>query len=145
MPAFLNFNLDVDANGWPPAAIDSVPVEVVGLTHRVLVSPFFVKGLSVNDVIECKFDEDGNVDQFFVLKKSSRSTIWLAEKVHCEWQDAKATLLKLGCSVETLMQWNICAIDLPEEISLDTFDRIMKPVLDAGAFIAYPSLRHPSR
>lgn len=145
MTKFLRFRLDVDDQGWPPAGAESLPVDEVGAGFRILVSPFFIKGISVGDIVECSYDSEGYVQTWAHTYKSRRSTIWVTPKIPYKWQSAKAALLALGCNVETLKQFGICSIDLPPEISLSTFDDLLKPIVAAGGALAYPSLRHEEK
>ena len=142
MSQFLMFKLATDKNGWPPAGAESIPVERVTGGYRVLTPPFFVKDISVGDIVDCSNDSEGYVSNLVCKHRSARSTIWVAPRGAPPWQTAKAELLGLGCNVETLKEFGVSSIDLPENVSLALLDRILEPVASAGAFVAYPSLRH---
>lgn len=50
----LGFALEID-DGWPPVAVESLPLRVTREGHVVEAPPLFVKDLSVGDVIaECR-------------------------------------------------------------------------------------------
>lgn len=144
MAKFLCFKLDIDSGGWPPAGAESIPVEVSGSAFRILLPPFFVKDLSVDDVIKCNFDNEGYVQSIHHEYRSDRSTVWLATMGLAQWQPAKERLLALGCNIETFKQYDLSSIDLPADVSLFTFDTLVKPIIEAGRYVVFPSLRHPT-
>jgi hypothetical protein len=142
MTKFLKFRLAVDEDGWPPAGAESMPVEELPVGYRILVPPFFLRELSVGDVVNCSLDDEGYVDSWAHQGRSQRSTIWVFQSKLPQWNAAKSALLESGCNVETYPNIGLHAIDLPSEVTLQTFDKLLAPCIAAGAMVAYPSLRH---
>ena len=141
LPQFeLKFRLTVD-DGWPPVGFEVLPVDTEGEMHTILVPPFFLKGLSVDDVIKCTFDSEGYVENWAHVYKSNRSTFWVHFKSLVEWEAAKQHLLDLGCNIETYNAYKHSAIDVPSLLPWERVDEILGPVIAAGGFVVAPSLR----
>ena len=142
MSAFLIFRLEEVQSGWPPVGAESLPVQKVAYGFRIQTPPFFVKDISVGDIVRCEFDDEGYASNLVFIERSRRSTVWVAPRKLPEWPLAKAELLQAGCDIENLNQFGIAAIDVPEHVSLSRLDRVLLPLTMAGGFVAYPSLRH---
>jgi hypothetical protein len=59
-PVKIRFALDRDQDGWPPAESEglwAVPLE--GGLYRLDNTPWFVRGVAIDDVIEARRDHDG--------------------------------------------------------------------------------------
>jgi hypothetical protein len=142
LPEFeLKFRLDVD-DGWPPVGAEILPVDRQNDLNSILAPPFFVKGISVGDVLRCSLDFEGYVKYWEHVEISSRSTVWVHYKSPIRWELAKKQLLERGCNVETLLSYKCVSVDVPQDLLMARIDEIMVPVIEAGGFFVVPSMRH---
>jgi Domain of unknown function (DUF4265) len=108
----------------------------------ILVPPFFLKGISVGDVLKCEIDAEGYVEQWKHVKKSNRSTVWAHYKSPINWELAKAQLIGLGCNVETFRAYKLSSIDVPPSLRMPKLNEILVPTVESGGFMVFPSARH---
>lgn len=136
----LLFDLD-PKDDWPPVAKECLIFSKVDDGYQVEVSPFFVGGISVGDVLEIDEDGCGNAVSWAQVRESGRSTIWVmffgdyayAHEIHC--------LQELGCNVEELKKFRYVSIDVPEASLLDRVEACLAHLNEEQIAIAYPSLR----
>lgn len=139
----LLFSLDVE-DDWPPVAVESLPFAEKSGDYQLLVCPLFVKGLSVNDVIRAKTDEDNNVIDWEHVFRSSRTTIWLLrQNLNNRIQQHLENFLGIGCAVVSLDKLGCYAIDVPENVSISAADKIIECFDPDEVAVAFPSMRHP--
>ena len=137
----LIFRLEVD-DGWPPVMKECLVCTVGPSGYRVDVPPFFIKGLSVGDIISVNCDESGDVLSWSYVDRSGRSTVWIMVFDEYSIAEAAKCLRGLGCNVEELRQLQYFSIDIPEQCSLESFDKCMDAIDEEKVAVAYPSLRH---
>ena len=71
MTVELTFALSNDDPDWPPVGVERIPTEEIDDGFRILVPPFFVKNLSVDDVIRPNLDAvNGLVFDWEHIKRS---------------------------------------------------------------------------
>ncbi len=141
----LTFALDVD-EGWPPVAVEAIPVRVADGGFEILVAPLFVGGMSVGDKIEVETDPvNGTVMSWRTIVRSGRSTIWLLRLRQSEaMAPVIAELRALGCETSELEMFGACSVDVPESLAIEAVDQALAK-LDSGVAVAFPSLRHMAR
>ena len=141
-PVTLIFELDVDED-WPPVAVEGLLFSKTDIGYRLLVPPFFVRSLSVDDVIKAKVDEQGNVLEWACMEQSGRSTVWIWTSPNCVGiEDALDCLKSRSCNIERLIQFNYYSVDVPPECSIGELDTCLSDISDEEMAVVYPSLRH---
>lgn len=140
---FLQFRLDIDADGWPPFGSESLPVteHETGI-FEVMVPPLFLKDLSVGDRISVDLDDENYVTNWAHESQSDRSTIWLLKGSSSDMEPILNRLKKLKCNVERLSKFDLCSIDVPASTTLSEIDEIIAIFETDGGQVAYPSFRH---
>ena len=138
----LTFALDV-IDGWPPVAAEVIYCNKKKNGHEILNPPFFLKGVSVGDILNVVKDRvNGQVFEWNYLFKSSNSTIWL---MNSDPSICEKTILKLneiGCLSEYFFSFSLVAVSFPCTISADKIDHLVSEFEEQGFSIAFPSWRH---
>jgi hypothetical protein len=136
--------LDVE-DGWPPVAVESLPFQVAPDGYVALVSPLFVRDLSVGDVIDATLDAGGKrVESWHHVVRSGRSTIWLLRLDRSNTIDAVLTRLRgLGCNTVTFEQAGTYSVDVPESVPMKTVDAALAHLDADSVAVAFPAMRHP--
>ncbi|MBV6860061.1 DUF4265 domain-containing protein [Xanthomonas perforans] len=137
----LMFRLEVE-DDWPPVAKECLVCTVVSPGYRIEVPPFFIKEMSVGDLITIQRDSEGDVVSWSHLVKSSRSTLWLMAYGDYSVEGVLDGLKRLGCNVEDLKQFRYFSIDVPEDCSLADLDQCLDGLDEENSALAYPSFRH---
>jgi hypothetical protein len=140
----LLFELEIE-DDWPPVAVECLPCVRVKGGYRVEASPVFVKNLSVGDVISVSRDERGNVSSWAHVRKSGRTTIWLAGLIAHGDDDIADVLPELharDCNTVEFEQIGRYSIDVPAERSIHEVGACLSKLDQSRVAIAYPSFRH---
>jgi len=138
----MGFALEQRNKLWPPFAVEWIWCGDFEGDHLIINAPFFVKGLSVGDVIRVTQNDDGHVVRFQPIERSSRSTLWIKAFQPDGISDALERLRALGCNIEALAQYNYFAIDVPAETAIVDVDRIVAAMGKDAIEHAFPSFRH---
>ena len=139
--ASLTFRLDVD-DGWPPVAAEVIPCIREAAGYRIGAAPFFVKGLSVGDVIEIVDEENGQVWAWKHVSKSGHSTVWAGRIGDTDVRAELDWLMDCGGRVEAFPDGRMFALDVPPSIDAASFDAHFGGFSDTELALAYPSWRH---
>lgn len=134
------FDLEVDGD-WPPVAKECLILSRFNDGFRVEVPPFFIKGVSVGDVLKIEHDESCNVLSWAHAGKSIRSTVWVMFFGEYSYADEIKCLLELGCNVEELKKFRYISIDVPDPSVLDNVDSCFEHLNNNEVAVAYSSLR----
>jgi hypothetical protein len=113
--------------------------------YRVEVSPLFVKNLSAGDVISVSRDERGNVASWVHVRKSGRTTIWLAKlkaPVDDDIAGVLAELRALDCNTAELSVCGCYSIDVPAERPIGEVDACLSKLDPSRVAVVFPSFRH---
>lgn len=138
----LKFPLVVD-DDWPPVQIEALISKRSGNNYCIEVAPFFVKGLSYEDVISVLFDDHGQVAQWEYIKQSGNSTIWLAQLDDAPaLEKVLSNLRDLGCHTARLQQFKIYSINVPASVEIADVDACIAQLVESTVAVAYPSFRH---
>jgi Domain of unknown function (DUF4265) len=138
----LVFPLEV-SDGWPPVGSESVPFELCNGGYRALVSPLFIKDLSVNDVISAELAADNSVRSWHHLHRSDHTTVWLLRlKRDNRIEEALERLRTLGCNTTGFSQAGCYSVDVPGEVDLADVDEALSILDEESVGVAYPSMRH---
>jgi hypothetical protein len=136
----LNFRLEIDEDGWPPAGAECLHVEPVPQGYQIKNFPIFIKNLAYDDIISVQLDEEGYVSDWRMIEESGHSTIWI---MNYQEGDLLDQLEKLGCGHSCVERWKLCAINVPPTVAIADVDAIVEPYVSEGRVsAAYPAFRH---
>jgi hypothetical protein len=135
------FNLDV-IDDWPPVNVEGLYCKKIKANYEVCNVPFFIKDLSVGDIISIQKDENECVDTWHHINKSKHSTTWVM--IHNDYPitDHLDQLRDLGCMVEQLEQFSYASIDIPADVDISLVDDILDSLDEDNVSLAFPSFRH---
>ena len=115
------FELKKDADGYPPVEVEQLWAEPVGGNlYKIDNVPFFVKGISCEDIVAAEPDSRGELRYTSLIKPSSRNTLRvivfrdspdlrpIADRV----SDLRTQLAEVGCSTELSNMQGLIAVDL---------------------------------
>ncbi|MDH6195531.1 hypothetical protein M2272_002171 [Mycobacterium frederiksbergense] len=99
---------------WPPCAVETMWVEVLGDDlYRIDNIPFFVKPLAVDDIVRGRPGESRDDLIQFVERVEWRGRSTVRIIVFANEDEILATLQDIGCSYERVQA--IIAVDIPDE------------------------------
>lgn len=139
----LSFVLDV-VDGWPPVALECIPVRQTPDGYEVLASPLFVRDLSVGDVLRAELERENRVVSYAHAHRSRNSTVWLLRTG--PGLDPSATLEalhRLGCTTNGLDAFGCYSVCVPSHVSMDAVDAVLDALPEESLAVAFPSFRHP--
>jgi hypothetical protein len=126
-------------DGWPPYDVEHILVDIFDALYEVKNVPFFIKGLSLGDIISAEIDDDGYAEKCSIVKESTNSTIWIITGD----ENISDILSKLGCTIEGGAIKDMYSINVPKSVEMKSVDSILAPYVKQGtAQVAYPSYRH---
>jgi len=137
----LVFVLEVD-DGWPPVATESLVCTPLSAGFKIEVPPFFIKNMSVGDVIQVDRNVKGEVVSWSHIVKSRRSTMWIMVTNHHKIEDSIECLKNLKCNVERFAEFNYFSIDIPENCAIESLDECLDALEEANVPVVFSSLRH---
>ncbi len=112
----MHFLLPQDAEGWPPAACETLWVTPKEENRFIVKNvPFFVQYLALDDEVEGEVDEHNKVAFKKVLAPSGNSTIRIIYKSKEIGDLLTMQLEKIGCFVESCPQYGLLAVNIPPE------------------------------
>jgi hypothetical protein len=129
---------------WPPFAVECLPCVRQRDGYRIEAPPLFVKELSCGDVISTEKDEHGNVASWSYVRKSDRTTIWLARMARTDAiEPLLAKLRRLKCNTVDLSEYGRYSIDVPAECPIKKVDALLATLDESKVAVVFPSFRHP--
>jgi hypothetical protein len=135
------FALDVE-DGWPPVSSEGAWCERVDNLYKFRNVPFFISGLAFNDIFSAERDPvNDHIFEFEVVEKSGHSVVWLMNNADIDISEFKEGILKLGCSFESFPRFSLGAIDVPPNVDLNPFDRLIDEYEERGLAFAFPVWR----
>jgi Domain of unknown function (DUF4265) len=138
----LGFVLEVDESGWPPVGVEWLWVKLVPAGFEILSAPFFVKGLSVSDVVVVESDSGGIVVGWHHVTRSARTTIWITTVDGYDVSRTLEALRRLGCNTATVSSLRCHSVDVPPGVPISDVDAVLSQLDAKRAPIAFPSFRH---
>lgn len=141
MSAMLDFVLDID-DGWPPVAKQCMACVRREDGYQVQAPPLFIKNLSVGDVVDVRFGDEGEVVSWTHIARSARSTVWIMVSGDYMVSGALERLKTMGCNVVELEQYRYYAVDVPEECAVERLDECLNAFDNRKVSVAFPSFRH---
>lgn len=138
----VGFNVDVN-DEWPPVGVEFLWLAISSNGYQVLTAPFFLKDLSVGDILTIDLEQKGG--QRFALswshlEKSSRSTVGVMIDEGVKIDDFLVAIEEAGGRISHLEQFNIYCLDLPQDFDMKPIDD-MEEELGDSIEIIYPSFR----
>jgi hypothetical protein len=132
-------------DGWPPVSVEHLPCVVVANGYRIATPPLFVRGISLDDVVQCELAPgNGCAFSFTHVEKSDHTTIWLAgQRALGAIEAALPQLQALGCWTVRCDAFGVFAVDVPGAVAMERVEAVFDALEAAGAAIAIPSFRHP--
>jgi hypothetical protein len=136
------FALDID-DDWPPVATEHVWCEKAGTAYQLKNTPFFIKGLALDDKFSAEPDPvNGCVFEFTVLEASGHSLVWIMEQDGLKLDPYKHELLGLGLSMEGFPHFDLHAVDVPASADSEAVNTLMDRLESLGFAMAFPVWRH---
>jgi hypothetical protein len=123
----LGFPLPVQED-WPPYDVEHIWVEDVGGNYKVKSFPFFIKGISYDDIIDVKTNDDGYVLDWHHVCKSGNSTIWIIERKETKVAE---DLISIGAGIEEYPEHHLMSVNIPPSIDLKILDEVLRRYEDA--------------
>lgn len=138
----LLFPLVVDSDGWPPVGAEAIPVKSHARGNfAILTPPFFIKDLSVGDVISVRIDDQRTVENWLHVQRSRNSTAWVLKDAAPSENELADQFLKLQCNVERFSEIGLLTVDVPPHVLERDLDRVIDNCRAFGAHVAVPSFR----
>jgi hypothetical protein len=139
---YLQFALERE-DDWPPFGTESLLFEEIFDGYKCVMVPLFIKGLSVDDIIEIEQGGGGLVTSWRHLRKSGRSTVWLLRLSEEPLINTCLSSLRLlQCNTTALDDFGCYAIDVPSSLPISEVDSLLEILDPARVAIAFPSMRH---
>lgn len=141
MKTELVFQLDVD-DGWPPVAKECLRCIDVECGYQIQEPPLFIKDLSVGDVIEVVWGEDGEVVAWSHVEKSKRSIVWIMVSGDYSVASEIECLKRLRCNVAEFEAYRYFAVDVPAGCPVERLDECLDALSKEEVSVVFPSFRH---
>jgi hypothetical protein len=131
----VRFQLEQDDDGWPPARSEGLWAEPLGNDHyRIDNTPWFVRSLAAEDVVEAHADDDGTLWASRVVRHSGRMTVrvipYRRGPLRGQVDPVLEAFAELGVAGEGAgPRWHVVALDIPP----DADHRAILARLRAGA------------
>jgi Domain of unknown function (DUF4265) len=139
----LTFQLTDKQMGDGPVSTESLWCAAEAGLFRVKNIPFFIDGLSFDDLISVKRRSDESYDIAGIIERSRNSTVWLYLKKESGGRCVLDEVKGLGCGVEGGAVADYFAINVPETVNFKTVQFLLSSGEKAGALIFdVPSMRH---
>lgn len=138
MPEFvkIQFALEADADGWPPAGSEGLWAIPLGDNRfRIDNTPWFVPGIAAGDVVRA---EERDSQWWFTerLESSGNCTVRVIPFRHGPLQGDRGTVLdmfaSLGVTGEGVDRWGIVALDIPPHADLAAAQALLRKGFDEG-------------
>ena len=126
------FELDQDEDGYPPDTTETlwaVPLDQPG-TYRVDNIPFYIKGISSDDVIRAE-ERDGQLQFWHLVTASGNSVFRLCIFDQSLVQSARDRFRALGCPSE-LYSPRMFAIEVPAAVDFKPIAELMEQGVKDG-------------
>jgi hypothetical protein len=138
----LSFKLTDEQMGPFPVSVESLWCESEGIYYRVKNAPFFIDGISFDDLIAVSKIDDHLYRIDSVEAPSKNSTIWVYSKDEVQGGRLLESLNKLGCGIEGGVFPDYYAVNVPGTTDLDFILKILNDAESSGWIACdYPSIR----
>ncbi|MES1195547.1 MAG: DUF4265 domain-containing protein [Steroidobacter sp.] len=139
----LRFLLTDSRSAGFPVTIESLWCIKENDGYRVKNAPFFINGISFDDLISVRTLDSGEVQLNQVIQPSGNSTLWLNFPKPELAKDILNTLTSLGCGTEGGVFPGYYSINIPQNVDIQPIFDLLDSELDKGIVeVNYPSIRH---
>jgi len=112
----IHFQLERDSDDYPPQDVEAVWAVPVGAdTYRLDNVPFFVRGLSSEDIVRAQ-PQDGVLFFLGLVEAGGHSTVRVLICNRDETQAVRDELRAMGCSSEGTNIPGLVAVDIPPSV-----------------------------
>jgi hypothetical protein len=127
----VQFRLETDQDGWPPASVESMwAVDLGDGTVRLDNTPWFVRGVASGDIIRAEVDDEGVHWAGETVRASENCTIRLIVLTDGGSGAARQTVLetfhRLGTTGEGIEQFRMVALDVPPDADLPRIRKLLE-------------------
>lgn len=141
----LRFLLNDSQSGGFPISVESIWCVKERYGFRVKNAPFFIDGISFDDLISVHLLDSGEVQLDQILEHSGNSTLWLNFPQPAFARHVLDLLHAVGCGIEGGIFPGYYSINVPESVVIDDVFHILDEEIDKGVVeVNYPSIRHGS-
>lgn len=129
--AKIHFELQQDSDGHAPVGVESVWAHP-GIEENQYVidnTPFFAYEATLGDIVKVTASDDGLLWFAALVEASTNSLVRVVFFDRGATEDVTEALLRSGCIVERMLEYNIIAASIPASISLEA----VRAYLDAAA------------
>ncbi|NMM42159.1 DUF4265 domain-containing protein [Pseudoalteromonas arctica] len=139
----IDFELDVDADGFPPIAVESLNGILLdsGLIQIDNV-PFFIEEIAVGDVVKCfKAPQRKNYQFEEVVYEGTHKSVAILFVNNSEKEEIYQFLKSKGCYCEygEFGEFNMLAVDINDEVIYEDIEKYLAKLESEGA-ISYAEL-----
>ena len=129
------FKLDVDGDGYPPVAVESVWARSGEKAGEYIIDniPFFTKEATDGDVVAASQDDKGNLWFHEVLRPSRNSLIRVIFFVTDQLESVREHLIALGCATEYFGTYGLLSVSVPAQIDLSSIEQYLDEHRESGA------------
>ena len=115
----IGFPLKQDEDGWPPTTRENLwAVDLGGGRYRIDNIPFYVRGISDEDIVAAATDnEDGRLVFSELIEASANSTFRLIVSAEEEISEVRKTFRDLGCPSEQVSP-RLFSLHIPESVPI---------------------------
>jgi len=120
------FRLKVE-DDWPPVSVETLWVESAGKSKfRIDNTPFLVKGIAVDDIVEGRQEEAGEEGMLHFSRKlatgghSTIQAIVIVDEVESDFRDE---MREIGCRIEVSPWRSLYGIDIPDRRLIEAVHR----------------------
>lgn len=139
----LTFRLSEEQAGPFPVSTESLWCIKEEGNYRIKNIPFFIDGISFDDLISIIHLSDDLVEIDEVIQASGNSTIWLYVKDELHGAEALNAIKLLGCGVEGGVLEGYFSLNVPSHVDIKEVNAIIEKAESHGFVISdNPSIRH---
>lgn len=127
----IHFELQQDSDGYPPVGVESVWAHP-GIEESQYVidnTPFFAYEATLGDIVKVTESDDGLLWFAALVEASTNSLVRVVFFDRGATEDVTEALMRSGCIVERMLEYNIIAASIPASISLEA----VRAYLDTAA------------
>lgn len=142
-PVKIQFDLEQDEDGYPPFRSERLwAMPLPDGTYSIDSIPFFVMGISAEDVVEA-LDVDGMLRFQRLVRASGISTFRIAPNATEDLESVRADVIRLGGRCESSEQLRILAVEIAEAADILPFlDYLLDEKEKGGIDFEEGALRH---
>ena len=112
------FHLDQDEDGYPPVGAESLWARIVTEGYQMDNIPFYVVGVSCEDVVAATKQKDSILEFTSVVSRSGHSTIRVCVNDTTAIEHLRDDLRKLGCESEQDYTPNLISVDIHPDVDI---------------------------